>query len=163
MDAIKATVGDKTEVVYEETPSKETLASWNRFSYAIVAVGESPYVETPGDNSELIIPFNGSDMVTAVAEKIPTLAILFSGRPMVLEPQVLEKTGALVAAWLPGTEGQGIADVIFGDYEFRGKLPVSWFKSVDQLPLDIDANGYLPLFPLGFGLNCDSVENSKQV
>ncbi|CAA7036667.1 unnamed protein product [Microthlaspi erraticum] len=153
LDAIKATVGEKTEVIYEETPSKETLASWRRFSYAIVAVGEPPYAETPGDNSELIIPFNGSDMVTAVAEKIPTLAILFSGRPMVLELQVLEKTRALVAAWLPGTEGQGIADVIFGDYEFRGKLPVSWFKSVDQLPLDIEANGYLPLFPLGFGLS----------
>lgn len=58
---------------------------------------------------------------------------------------------------------QGIADVIFGDYEFRGKLPVTWFKSVGQLPLDIEANGYFPLFPLGFGLKCDTVENSKQV
>ncbi|CAH2065107.1 unnamed protein product [Thlaspi arvense] len=163
LDAIKGAVGDTTEVIYEETPWKETLASAKRFSYAIVAVGEAPYAETPGDNSELIIPFNGSDIVTAVAEKIPTLVILFSGRPMVLEPEVLEKTEALVAAWLPGSEGQGIADVTFGDYEFRGKLPVSWFKSVDQLPLDIDANGYFPLFPLGFGLNSDSVENSEPV
>lgn len=112
LDAIKAAVGKQTEVIYEKYPSKETLASGKRFSYAIVAVGEAPYADTKGDNSELIIPFNGSDIVTMVAEKIPTLVILFSGRPMVLEPQVLTKTEALVAAWLPGTEGQGIADVI---------------------------------------------------
>ncbi|ESQ45877.1 hypothetical protein EUTSA_v10010212mg [Eutrema salsugineum] len=153
LDAIKAAVGDKTEVIYEKTPSKETLASSEGFSYAIVAVGESPYAETIGDSSELIIPFNGSDIVTTVAERIPTLVILISGRPVVLEPAVLEKTEALVAAWLPGTEGQGMADVIFGDYDFEGKLPVSWFKTVEHLPLNAHANSYDPLFPLGFGLN----------
>lgn len=156
MDAIKAAVGDKTEVIYEKTPSNETLASGQGFSYAIVAVGEPPYAEMKGDNSELTIPFNGSDIVTAVAEKIPTLVILFSGRPMVLEPLVLEKSEALVAAWFPGTEGQGIADVIFGDYDFVGKLPVSWFKHVEQLPLNADAKSYDPLFPLGFGLTFNS-------
>ncbi|KAG7559944.1 Glycoside hydrolase family 3 C-terminal domain superfamily [Arabidopsis thaliana x Arabidopsis arenosa] len=163
LDAIKAAVGDKTEVIYEKTPSEETLASVKGFSYAIVAVGETPYAETLGDNSELTIPLNGNDIVTAVAEKIPTLVVLFSGRPMVLEPPVLEKTEALVAAWLPGTEGQGISDVIFGDYDFEGKLPVSWLKRVDQLPLTVDANLYDPLFPLGFGLNYNSGENSKPV
>ena len=107
LDAIKAAVGDETEVIYEKSPSEETLASGYRFSYAIVAVGESPYAETMGDNSELVIPFNGSEIITTVAEKIPTLVILFSGRPMFLEPQVLEKAEALVAAWLPGTCGRG--------------------------------------------------------
>lgn len=153
LDAIKAIVGDQTEVIYEKYPSEESLASSEGFSYAIVAVGESPYAETLGDNSELIIPFNGSDIVTAVAERVPTLMILFSGRPMVLEPTVLEKTEAVVSAWLPGSEGQGMADVIFGDYDFEGKLPVSWFKRVEQLPLNADADLYDPLFPLGFGLN----------
>ncbi|CAA7036671.1 unnamed protein product [Microthlaspi erraticum] len=157
LDAIKAAVGDETEVIYEKTPSKETLASSEGFSYAIVAVGESPYAETIGDSSELILPLNGSDIVTAVAEKIPTLVILISGRPVVLEPAVLEKTEALVAAWLPGTEGQGVADVIFGDYDFEGKLPVSWFKTVEHLPLNAHANSYDPLFPLGFGLNSKPV------
>ena len=157
MDAIKAAVGDNTEVVYEKTPSKETLASSEGFSYAIVAVGESPYAETKGDSSELIIPFNGSDIVTTVAERIPTLVMLISGRPVVLEPTVLEKTEALVAAWLPGTEGQGMADVIFGDYDFEGKLPVSWFKTVEHLPLNARANSYDPLFPLGFGLSSKPV------
>ncbi|CAD5325073.1 unnamed protein product [Arabidopsis thaliana] len=159
LDAIKEAVGDKTEVIYEKTPSEETLASLQRFSYAIVAVGETPYAETLGDNSELTIPLNGNDIVTALAEKIPTLVVLFSGRPLVLEPLVLEKAEALVAAWLPGTEGQGMTDVIFGDYDFEGKLPVSWFKRVDQLPLTADANSYDPLFPLGFGLNYNSGEN----
>ncbi|KAF2583710.1 hypothetical protein F2Q70_00035833 [Brassica cretica] len=153
LDAIKAIVGDQTKVIYEKYPSEESLASSEGFSYAIVAVGESPYAETLGDNSELIIPFNGSDIVTAVAERVPTLMILFSGRPMVLEPTVLEKTEAVVSAWLPGSEGQGMADVIFGDYDFEGKLPVSWFKRVEQLPLNADADLYDPLFPLGFGLN----------
>ncbi|CAA7036670.1 unnamed protein product [Microthlaspi erraticum] len=156
LEAIKAAVGDKTEVIYEKTPSKETLASGQGFSYAIVAVGEPPYAEMKGDNSELTIPFNGNDIVTAVAERIPTLVILFSGRPLVLEPPVVEKTEALVAAWFPGTEGRGIADVIFGDYEFVGKLPVSWFKHVEQLPLNADAKLYDPLFPLGFGLTSSS-------
>ncbi|CAE6075347.1 unnamed protein product [Arabidopsis arenosa] len=157
LDAIKESVGDKTEVIYEKTPSKETLASSEGFSYAVVVVGEPPYAETMGDNSELIIPFNGSDIVTAVAGIIPTLVILISGRPVVLEPTVLEKTEALVAAWLPGTEGQGMADVIFGDYDFQGKLPVSWFKRVEHLPLDAHANSYDPLFPFGFGLTSKPV------
>lgn len=157
MDAIKAVVGDKTEVIYEKTPSKETLALSEGFSYAIVAVGELPYAETMGDNSELTIPFNGNDIVTAVADKIPTLVIVISGRPVVLEQIVLEKTEALVAAWLPGTEGQGMADAIFGDYDVKGKLPVSWFKRVEHLPLDAHANSYDPLFPFGFGLNSKPV------
>ncbi|CAH8267726.1 unnamed protein product [Arabidopsis lyrata] len=156
LDAIKAAVGDKTEVIYEKTPTKETLASSEGFSYAIVAVGEPPYAEMKGDNSELTIPFKSNNIITAVAEKMPTLVILFSGRPMVLEPTVLEKTEALVAAWFPGTEGQGITDVIFGNYDFKGKLPVSWFKRVDQLPLNADADSYDPLFPIGFGLTSNS-------
>ncbi|KAJ4890449.1 Glycosyl hydrolase family protein [Raphanus sativus] len=114
LDAIKAAVGDKTEVIYEKTPSKETLASCEGFSYAIVAVGEPPYAEMRGDNSELTMPLNGNDIVTSVAEKIPSLVVLFTERPMVLEMPILEKTEALVAAWFPGTEGQGMADVILG-------------------------------------------------
>ncbi|EOA26087.1 hypothetical protein CARUB_v10019506mg [Capsella rubella] len=164
LDAIKEVVGEKTEVIYEKTPSEETLASSQGFSYAIVAVGETPYAETLGDNLELTIPLNGNDIVTAVAEKIPTLVVLFSGRPVVLEQPVLEKTEALVAAWLPGTEGQGMSDVIFGDFDFEGKLPLSWLRHVDQLPLTADhPNSYDPLFPLGFGLNYKSGENSKPV
>lgn len=154
LDAVKQVVGDNAEVVYEENPSAETFAGQD-FSYAIVAVGEAPYVETGGDNSELTIPFNGTELISSVADKIPTVAILISGRPLVLEPWLLEKVDAFVAAWLPGSEGEGITDVLFGDYEFEGRLPMSWFKTVEQLPMNFKENSYDPLFPIGFGLTKD--------
>ena len=119
MDAIREAVGDKTEVIYDQYPSPDSLAVQN-FSFAIVVVGEPPYAETLGDNAELVIPFNGNDIISSVADRIPTLAILISGRPLVLEPWLLEKVDALIAAWLLGTEGREITDVVFGDYEFEG-------------------------------------------
>ncbi|XP_022755870.1 lysosomal beta glucosidase-like isoform X2 [Durio zibethinus] len=154
LDAIRESVGDETEVIYDQYPSPNTLAGQN-FSFAIVVVGEPPYAENLGDNEELVIPFNGSDIISSVADRIPTLAILISGRPLVLEPSVLEKVDALVAAWLPGSEGQGITDVIFGDFEFEGRLPMTWFRSVEQLPMNAGHYSYDPLFPLGFGLTCN--------
>ncbi|KAJ9543657.1 hypothetical protein OSB04_023364 [Centaurea solstitialis] len=151
LDAVREAIGDDAEVVYEENPTPKSL-SLQDFSYAIVVVGEAPYSESYGDNSELTIPFKGDELLKTVATNIPTLAILISGRPLVLEPSLLDTLDALIAAWLPGTEGNGITDVIFGDYEFHGRLPVSWFKSVDQLPMDANKKSYDPLFPLGYGL-----------
>ncbi|CAL0309672.1 unnamed protein product [Lupinus luteus] len=152
LDAVKATVGVGTEVVYEKYPSKDTIED-SEISFAIVAVGEAPYAETLGDKSDLAIPFNGADIIRLVADKIPTLVILISGRPLVLEPWLLEKSDAVVAAWLPGTEGQGITDVIFGSHDFKGQLPVTWFRRIEQLDQQIDGvNSSEPLFPLGFGL-----------
>nr|DAD26636.1 TPA_asm: hypothetical protein HUJ06_028104 [Nelumbo nucifera] len=151
LDGIKEAVGDETEVIYEECPSPATFVGQG-FSFAIVIVGEATYVESMGDNSELTIPFNGIDMVNLVADRVPTLVILISGRPLVLEPWLLERMEALVAAWLPGSEGRGVADVIFGDYDFEGLLPMSWPRMVDQLPLNKGDQSYDPLFPLGFGL-----------
>lgn len=160
LDAIKEAVGDETEVIYEQFPSADTLALQD-FSFAIVVVGEEPYVESLGDNSVLEIPLNGADIISSVSDSFPTLVILLSGRPLVLEPWLLEKMSALVAAWLPGSEGGGIADVIFGDYDFKGRLPVTWFKRVEQLPLHIGVNSYDPLFPLGFGLTCNNEKPPK--
>ncbi|EOY33796.1 Glycosyl hydrolase family protein isoform 3 [Theobroma cacao] len=154
LDAIREAVGDKTEVIYDQYPSPDSLAGKN-FSFAIVVVGEPPYAETLGDNAELVIPFNGSDIISSVADKIPTLAILISGRPLVLEPWLLEKVDALVAAWFPGSEGGGVTDVVFGDFEFEGRLPMTWFRSINQLPMNAGHNSYDPLFPLGFGLTCN--------
>ncbi|XP_048324773.2 uncharacterized protein LOC112489544 isoform X2 [Ziziphus jujuba] len=151
LDAIKEAVGDNAELIYEQHPSPDTLASQD-ISFAVVAVGEAPYAEFLGDNPELVIPFNGNGIISSVADRIPTLVILISGRPLVLEPQILEKIEALVAAWLPGSEGRGIADVIFGDFDFEGKLPFTWFESVEQLPMHIEDNSYDPLYPFGFGL-----------
>ncbi|KAL9271268.1 Beta-glucosidase BoGH3B-like protein, partial [Drosera capensis] len=139
LDAIKAAVGNQTQVIYEEVPSPDTLA-------------EELYEKAHMQNSPLSIPFNGANIISSIADKIPTLVIIVSGRPLVLEPWFLEKMDALVAAWLPGSEGAGVTDVMFGDHEFKGALPVSWFKSVDKLPLKSEENSYDPLFPFGFGL-----------
>ena len=79
-----------------------------------------------------------------------TVVILVSGRPLVVTDH-MDEWDALVAAWLPGTEGQGVADVLFGDALFSGRLPHAWPRSMDQVPLDrLDAQA--PLFPFGFGL-----------
>ncbi|KAL8055910.1 hypothetical protein ABFX02_04G086100 [Erythranthe guttata] len=153
LEAIKEMVDHNTEVVYEQNPSPETF-SGEEFSFAIVAVGEGPYVESGGDDPELKIPFNGAELASLVADKVPTLVILITGRPLVVEPSLLEKIEALVVAWLPGSEGRGITDVIFGDYPFQGKLPMTWFRSVDQLPVHSGENSLDPLFPFGFGLTC---------
>ncbi|XP_012568446.1 uncharacterized protein [Cicer arietinum] len=159
LDAVKEAVGHETEVIYEQYPSTNFIES-NEFSFAIVAIGEAPYAECGGDNKELVIPFNGPKIINIVADKIPTLVILISGRPLVLEQSLLEKMEALVAAWLPGTEGQGITDVVFGDHDFKGKLPMTWFRSVEHLDQHVEGvNSCDPLFPLGYGLTCNK-ENS---
>ncbi|CAL5353109.1 unnamed protein product [Camellia sinensis] len=155
LDAIKEAVGDKTELIYEQNPLPDTFTGQD-FSFAVVAVGESPYVEDGGSDPELIIPFNGAELISSVAERVPTLAILISGRPVTLKPELLEKIDGLIAAWLPGSEGGGITDVIFGDHEFQGRLPVTWFKSVEQLPMHVGEDSYDPLFPLGFGLRSNN-------
>ncbi|KAM0953420.1 putative glucan 1,3-beta-glucosidase [Dioscorea sansibarensis] len=151
LEAIKETVGEKTEVVYEERPSAATFVDQD-FTFAIVVVGEVGYAEFLGDRSNLDIPLNGASTISLVASRVPTLVILISGRPLVLEPYLLDSIDALVAAWLPGTEASGITDVLFGDHEFEGLLPVTWFRTVGQLPLNAGNNSCDPLFPLGFGL-----------
>ena len=136
--------------MYEEFPTEATIET-GKFSYAIIVLGEVPYAESLGDRTDLSIPFNGSDLITRVASVIPTLVIVISGRPLVIEPQVLEKVDALVAAWLPGSEGRGVTDCLFGDHDFVGTLPVTWFRSVDQLPINVGADNYDPLFHVGYG------------
>ncbi len=86
------------------------------------------------------------------ATGIPVVVVVVSGRPLILG-EVLEQADALVAAWLPGTEGDGVADVLFGDYNPTGKLPYSWPRSMDQILVNIGDADYDPLFTYGFGLS----------
>ncbi|KAJ0802577.1 putative glucan 1,3-beta-glucosidase [Helianthus annuus] len=79
---------------------------------------------------------------------VKCVLVIISGRPVVIEPY-MSVIDALVAAWLPGTECQGVADVLFGDHGFTGKLSGTWFKNVDQLPMNIGDPHYDPLFPFG--------------
>ncbi|KAK4409149.1 Beta-glucosidase BoGH3B [Sesamum angolense] len=107
--AVKNAIDPQTEVIYHENPEKEFMNS-NGFSYAIVAVGELPYSETVGDSMNLTIARPGYDTITNVCQAIKCVVIIISGRPVVIQPY-LPLIDALVAAWLPGTEGQGVADV----------------------------------------------------
>ena len=120
-------------------------------------VGEHPYAETRGDSWNLTISDPGSKTVNNVCGGVKCVAVLVSGRPLVIQPYV-DVIEALVAAWLPGTEGQGVADVLFGDYGFTGKLPRTWFKTVDQLPMNVGDPHYDPLFPFGFGITTKPIK-----
>nr|CAB3448751.1 unnamed protein product [Digitaria exilis] len=152
LDGIEHTVFPGTDVVYSENPDVSFIQQNKaKFDYAIVVVGEPPYAETFGDNLNLTIPAPGPAIVGNVCGSIKCVVVLISGRPLVVEPY-METIDALVAAWLPGTEGMGVADVLFGDYGFTGKLSRTWFRSVDQLPMNVGDAHYDPLFPFGFGL-----------
>ncbi|CAA3000652.1 lysosomal beta glucosidase-like [Olea europaea subsp. europaea] len=153
LTAIKNTVDPKTEVVFTENPDAGYVKS-NNFSYAIVVVGEPPYSETNGDSLNLTLPDPGPSIITNVCGSVKCVVVLITGRPVVIQPY-LDQIDALVAAWLPGTEGQGVADVLFGDYGFSGKLSRTWFKTVDQLPMNVGDQHYDPLFPFGYGLTTE--------
>ncbi|KAK9024023.1 hypothetical protein V6N11_004205 [Hibiscus sabdariffa] len=154
LGAIKSTVDQSSEVVYRESPDANFVNS-NKFEYAIVAVGEPPYAETAGDSTNLTMIDPGPSVINDVCGNVKCVVVIISGRPIVIEPYV-SVIDALVAAWLPGTEGQGVTDVLYGDYGFSGKLPRTWFKNVDQLPMNVGDSHYDPLFPFGFGLKTDS-------
>jgi beta-glucosidase len=117
-----------------------------------VVIGETPYAEGRGDRTELSLP---AEDVVAIDNLnragVPVVAILVSGRPLLVEP-ILKKCQALVAAWLPGTEGQGVADVLFGGYRPTGKLSVTFPRSSDVLSNVGDKN-YDPLLGYGYGLS----------
>jgi beta-glucosidase len=87
-----------------------------------------PYAEMRGDRADLALAKEDLDVVAAVkAAGVPVVTVVVSGRPMVLG-NAFENSNAILAAWLPGTEGQGVADVLFGDYKPTGKLSFSWQK-----------------------------------
>ncbi|CAH8362382.1 unnamed protein product [Eruca vesicaria subsp. sativa] len=148
--AVKNTVAPTTQVVYNANPDANFVKS-GKFDYAIVVVGEPPYAEMFGDSTNLTISEPGPSTIGNVCGSVKCVVVVVSGRPVVMQPYV-SKIDALVAAWLPGTEGQGVADALFGDYGFTGKLARTWFKSVKQLPMNVGDKYYDPLYPFGYGL-----------
>lgn len=123
----------------------------------IVVLAEEPYAEGVGDRADISLSDLENHLIAQVKEQSKTLiVILISGRPRVITEQ-LPLAEAWVAAWLPGTEGGSIADVLFGDYPFTGKLSYSWPRSNEQLPININNSAEktgceAPLFPFGYGL-----------
>jgi len=120
----------------------------------IVVIGEKPYAEMKGDSRDLSLSAEDVAAVKKAKESgAPVVTILLSGRPLIIGP-ALEASDAFVAAWLPGTEGEGIADVLFGEYKPSGKLPQTWPRTMDQVPIHKgDPNAKAALFRYGYGLS----------
>jgi beta-glucosidase len=120
-------------------------------------VGEQPYAEGVGDASDLSLSQTDVQTITNLrAHSHKLVVIILSGRPLVITEQ-FQMADAWVAAWLPGTEGAGLSDVLFGDYPFTGKLPYTWPRTNEQLPINKNNAANLtgcdaPLFPFGYGL-----------
>ncbi|MDX6465330.1 MAG: beta-glucosidase [Gaiellaceae bacterium] len=113
--------------------------------------GETPYAEGKGDSSTLAFGTDNSTALSDICSHVTKcVAILESGRPVIIKDQV-PKANAFVAAWLPGTEGGGITDDLFGG-GFTGKLPQSWPNAVTDEPIN-SGDGKAPLYPLGYGLS----------
>ncbi len=123
---------------------------------AVVVIGEPPYAEMKGDRTDLSLdPADIAAVKQAKQSASRVVVVLFSGRPLILEP-ILDDVDGLIAAWLPGTEGDGIADVLFGTYNPTGKLSVTWPRATSQQPINVGPNGEKPqgaLFDYGFGLS----------
>ncbi|MDF2986122.1 MAG: glycoside hydrolase family 3 domain protein [Eubacterium sp.] len=139
------------------------ITDMSRLSQAdvIVAVlGEYPYAEGKGDDGSLslnkgtVLDYNQRTLEEAYSAKKPVVVILISGRPRIITDE-LNKWEGFVEAWLPGTEGSVIAKVLYGDLEFSARLPVTWPRTIIQLPITLNnqADGYNALFPYGYGLS----------
>jgi beta-glucosidase len=144
--ALEAVLG-ADQVVYSLDGSTTTGAS-----VGIAVIGETPYAEGKGDSTNLAI---AAADVTAVQNMkqagLKTVVVLIAGRPMILD-SIMTYADAIVMAWLPGSEGAGITDVLFGDAHPSGKLPHSWPRSMAQIPINVGDASYDPLYPFGFGL-----------
>lgn len=120
---------------------------------AIVIFGEDPYAEFQGDRPD--VGYDDAKTLALLrslkAAGVPTVSVFLSGRAMWVNP-FLNASDAFVAAWLPGSEGGGVADMLFGKADFRGKLPYSWPKASDQTAVNVGDADYDPLFAYGFGL-----------
>ncbi|MFD8573111.1 glycoside hydrolase family 3 N-terminal domain-containing protein [Streptomyces sp. NPDC059639] len=134
--------------------SKDASASTDGYDVGVVVVGETPYAEGVGDVG------NGNDLELTAADKaavdkvcgaMKCVVLTVSGRPQLIGDRLGEIDG-LVASWLPGTEGDGVADVLYGRKAFTGQLPVTWPKSESQLPINVGDASYDPQFPYGYGL-----------
>ena len=139
---------------------------------AIVVIGENPYAEFDGDITTLDYQ-SGSNADEQLLRRlkaagIQVVTVFLSGRPLWVNPE-LNLSDAFVAAWLPGSAGQAVAEVLFQtpdgkvQYDFKGKLPFSWPKQADQSPLNSDDAAYQPLFALGYGLSYSSQDATQDI
>jgi len=154
LDGIKSD-DPQASVTYSEDASDPIPSN----AAGIVVVGETPYAEGVGDvggPGGQTMELSAAD--TAAIQKVCTQAasctvVVISGRPLIIPPDLLGQIDSLVAGWLPGSEGAGVADDLFGLHRYTGKLPVTWPRSLDQEPINVGDANYDPLFPYGYGLH----------
>ena len=147
LDGIRDNIGNQSSVTFSKNGDEA-----NDHDIIIAVVGETPYAEMKGDSESLEL----SNKDKLLLERLiktgkPIVLILISGRPMIITPY-LEHVDAVLAAWLPGTEGSGVADLLFGDVSPTAKLSFSWPRDMNQIPINYGDKTYDPLFPLGYGL-----------
>ncbi|GJQ64762.1 MAG: hypothetical protein SCALA702_38150 [Melioribacteraceae bacterium] len=142
------------EIIYSEDGSYDG----DDIDFIVAAIGEEPYAEGDGDKDDLNLQKSQVQMIRELQLKgAPVITILISGRPMIIDP-VLHNSDVFISAFLPGTEGDGISDILFGDYNPSGLLPMSFPKNMAQIPLNVGDADYDPLFEYQFGIT--SLDNS---
>ena len=145
LEAIRKTVSPETEIIF--SPDGNVYTNTDA---VLVVIGEHPYAEMKGDRADLNLDPADVALVEKVkASGVPVTTLLLSGRPLILG-SALDASDAFIAAWLPGTEGQGVADVLFGDVKPTGKLPREWPRNNEQLAANKMTGE--PLFNFGYGL-----------
>ena len=154
LQGIRNSAGPGTTVTYD----KKGDGVDSSYAAAIAVVGEQPYAEDQGDRKDHELGLDSADKAVLANLKkagVPVVTVLVSGRPLLVTDE-LPDMSALVASWLPGSEGQGVGDVLFGAVRPTGKLPVSWPSSAAQQPIN-SGDGKTPLFAYGHGLTYDPV------
>ncbi|MEV0229714.1 glycoside hydrolase family 3 N-terminal domain-containing protein [Nonomuraea sp. NPDC050786] len=139
------------------TYSRDASAGLSGHDVGVVVVGETPYAEGQGDVGRAGRTLNLAAADRAAIDKVcgamKCVVLVVSGRPLLLGD--LSGVEAVVASWLPGTEGDGVADPLFGALPYTGRLPFTWFRSAEQLPINVGDAAYDPLWPYGWGLRTD--------
>ncbi|MQA85679.1 MAG: beta-glucosidase [Streptosporangiales bacterium] len=149
LEGIRDTVSPGTTVTYD----REGQGIDGSYESAVAVVGETPYAEGEGDRPGGL-GLDAADLATLSRLEesgVPLIVVLISGRPMDIATEI-DGWDALVTAWLPGTEGQGVADVLFGDHNPTGKLPMTWMREAGQQPINV-GDGKPALFEYGYGLD----------
>lgn len=155
LQGIKNAVSSSTTVEYDR---EAKFVSAKRAEIGIAIVGEKPYAEGWGDDANPSLTKEDLETIERLRASCDrVIVILVSGRPLMITDQITN-WDALVEAWLPGSEGEGVADVLFGKQSFTGTLPLPWPANVNQLPISVDGktkDGTKVLFQRGFGLKTD--------
>jgi beta-glucosidase len=169
-------VAPNAQITYRQDASAPT----NGYDVGVVVIGETPYAEgygdvggpqwaydpadngTPREPKTMELKAQDKAVIDKVCSALPKCVVMVvSGRPQVITDQ-LPEIDSLVASWLPGTEGEGVADVLFGDRPFTGQLSQSWPRSAAQEPINVGDASYQPLFPFGWGLSTKGPKGNSQ-